>query len=159
ARERVGHRALGARRRRHDRARRRSRGRAHPRPRGLAVRALVTGGAGFLGATLVDRLLAEGHGVDVGDDLSARRPTNLSEARADRSAELRIHQVDIRSPEVVELIARRDPDVVFHLASLVGADPGADALANVVGAVHVLEGARLGGSGKVVFAAGAGLYG
>lgn len=123
------------------------------------MRALVTGGAGFLGSTLVDRLLAEGHGVDVVDDLSTGRLTNLREARADRTAELHIHQVDVRSPEVVELIARRDPDVVFHLASLVGSDPGADAQTNVVGAVHVLEGARLGGSGKVVFAAGAGLYG
>ena len=45
------------------------------------MRALVTGGAGFLGSTLVDRLLAEGHAVDVVDDLSNGRLTNLSEAR------------------------------------------------------------------------------
>ena len=123
------------------------------------MRAMVTGGAGFLGSTLVDRLLAEGHAVDVLDDLTGGRLTNLAEARNDRSAELKIHQVDVRSPEVIDLIARRDPDVVFHLAATRVAEPGADALANVVGAVHVLEGARLGGSGKVVFAAGAGIYG
>jgi UDP-glucose 4-epimerase len=123
------------------------------------VRALVTGGAGFLGSTLVDRLLAEGHAVDVIDDLSAGRLVNLAEARADRSVELKIHQVDVRSPEVVDLIARRDPDVVFHLAATSPEDPADDAFANVVGAVNVLEGARLGGSGKIVFAAGAGIYG
>lgn len=123
------------------------------------MKALVTGGAGFLGSTLVDRLLAEGYAVDVIDDLSSGRLTNLAEARNDRSAELKIHQVDVRSPEVIDLIARRDPDVVFHLAATAAPEPGDDAFANVVGAVHVLEGARLGGSGKVVFTAGAGIYG
>jgi UDP-glucose 4-epimerase len=123
------------------------------------LRALVTGGAGFLGSTLVDRLLAEGHGVDVVDDLSTGRLVNLADARADRTVDLKIHQVDVRSVEVVDLIARRDPDVVFHLAATRPDDPAEDAFANVVGAVNVLEGARLGGSGKVVFAAGAGIYG
>jgi UDP-glucose 4-epimerase len=123
------------------------------------VKALVTGGAGFLGSTLVDRLLAEGHAVDVVDDLSSGRLVNLAEARADRTAELKIHQVDVRSLEVVDLIARRDPDVVFHLAATAPDDPAEDAFANVVGSVNVLEGARLGGSGKVVFATGAAIYG
>ncbi|HVL03029.1 MAG TPA: SDR family NAD(P)-dependent oxidoreductase, partial [Acidimicrobiales bacterium] len=81
------------------------------------MRALVTGGAGFIGSTLVDRLLAEGHAVDVIDDLSTGSLTNLAEARGDRSHELTVHQVDVRSPEVVELVARRAPEVVFHLAA------------------------------------------
>jgi UDP-glucose 4-epimerase len=123
------------------------------------VRALVTGGAGFLGSTLVDRLLAEGHAVDVVDDLSSGRLVNLAEARADRSADLKIHQVDVRSVEIVDLIARRDPDVVFHLAATSPDDPAEDAFANIVGTVNVLEGARLGGSGKVVVTTGAGIYG
>ena len=46
------------------------------------MRALVTGGAGFIGSTLVDRLLAEGHAVDVVDDLSSGSLANLAEARA-----------------------------------------------------------------------------
>ena len=49
------------------------------------MRALVTGGAGFIGSTLVDRLLAEGHEVDVVDDLSSGSLANLAEARADRA--------------------------------------------------------------------------
>ena len=52
---------------------------------GGAVKALVTGGAGFIGSTLVDRLLAEGHAVDVVDDLSTGSLANLADARADRS--------------------------------------------------------------------------
>jgi UDP-glucose 4-epimerase len=123
------------------------------------MRALVTGGAGFIGSTLVDRLLAEGHAVDIVDDLSKGRLVNLADARADRSAELKIHQVDIRSPEVADLIGRRQPEVVFHLAATSERDPAADAVVNIVGSVYVLEGARLAGSRKVVFAAGASVYG
>lgn len=123
------------------------------------MKALVTGGAGFLGSTLVDRLLAEGHAVDVVDDLSGGRLGNLADARGDRTAELKIHQVDVRSPEVVELIARRRPDVAYHLAAVADDDPAGDALVTLVGGVHVLEGVRRGGGGKVVFVAGAGMYG
>ena len=81
------------------------------------MKALVTGGAGFIGSTLVDRLLAEGHSVDVVDDLSSGSLANLAEARADRGNDLKVHQVDIRDPAVVELIGRRQPEVVFHLAA------------------------------------------
>jgi UDP-glucose 4-epimerase len=123
------------------------------------VRALVTGGAGFIGSALVDRLLAEGHAVDVIDDLSTGRLSNLADARADRSAELKIHQSDIRNPEITDLVARRQPNVVFHLAATRSDDPAVDATVNVIGALHVLEGARLAGTGKIVFAAGAELYG
>ena len=81
------------------------------------MKALVTGGAGFIGSTLVDRLLAEGHAVDVVDDLSSGSLANLADARADRSHEFSFHQIDIREPAVVDLIARRQPEVVFHLAA------------------------------------------
>jgi UDP-glucose 4-epimerase len=129
------------------------------------VKALVTGGAGFIGSTLVDRLLAEGHSVDVVDDLSNGSLGNLAEARADRDHQLKVHQIDIRDPGVVDLIARREPEVVFHLAAQVDvrvsvARPAFDAEVNVVGSVNVIEGARQAGARKVVFASSGGtIYG
>ena len=129
------------------------------------MQALVTGGAGFIGSTLVDRLLAEGHSVDVVDDLSSGSLANLAEARADRGNDLKVHQVDIRDPAVVDLIGRRQPEVVFHLAAQADvrvsvARPAFDAEVNVVGSLNVLEGARVGGARKVVFASSGGtIYG
>ena len=129
------------------------------------MKALVTGGAGFIGSALVDRLLAEGHAVDVVDDLSTGSLANLADARADRNHELTIHQVDIRSGDVVDLMARRAPEVVFHLAAQADvrvsvARPVHDAQINVIGSLNVLEGARAGGTRKVVFASSGGtIYG
>jgi UDP-glucose 4-epimerase len=128
------------------------------------VRALVTGGSGFIGSHLVDRLLGEGHSVDVLDDLSSGSLANLAEARA-LHRELRFHQVDVRDATTTELIRRRQPDVVFHLAAQASvvtsvADAGFDADVNVVGSVRVIEGALRCGAAKVVYAASGGtLYG
>ncbi len=128
------------------------------------MRVLVTGGAGFIGSVLVDRLLAEGHAVDVVDDLSTGSLSNLAAARAS-GGELRFHQLDIRAPELVDLAVRRRPEVVFHLAaqSSVASSvdrPVFDAEVNVIGSLRVLEGARAAACRKVVYAASGGtLYG
>jgi UDP-glucose 4-epimerase len=129
------------------------------------MRALVTGGAGFIGSTLVDRLLAEGHAVDVIDSLATGSLANLSDARADRSHEFTFHQIDIREPSVVDLIVRRKPEVVFHLAAQADvrvsvARPVFDAEVNIIGSLNVIEGARQAGAAKVVFASSGGtIYG
>ncbi|MDQ4133150.1 MAG: GDP-mannose 4,6-dehydratase [Actinomycetota bacterium] len=129
------------------------------------MRALVTGGAGFIGSTLVDRLLAEGHAVDVVDDLSSGSLTNLAHARSNRDHDFSFHQLDIRSPGLGDLMARRRPEVVFHLAAQADvrvsvARPAFDAEVNILGTINVLEGGRAAGTGKVVFAASGGtLYG
>jgi UDP-glucose 4-epimerase len=129
------------------------------------VRTLVTGGAGFIGSTLVDRLLAEGHEVDVVDDLSTGSEANLDAARQAGGRRLSVHRLDIRSPDVVDHVARQEPEVVFHLAAQAAVPvsvtrPVYDAEVNVVGTVHVLEGARAAGTRKVVYAASGGtLYG
>ena len=126
---------------------------------------LVTGGAGFIGSNLVDRLLAEGHSVDVIDDLSSGRLANLAEARGNADHEFSFHQIDICDPAVVDLIERRAPEVICHLAAQIDvrasvADPLRDARINVLGTLNVLEGARRGGTRKVTFASSGGtIYG
>ena len=129
------------------------------------MRTLVTGGAGFIGSNLVDRLLAEGHAVEVVDDLSSGKLANLADARADRDHDFSFHQMDICDPAVAELIERRQPEVVFHLAAQIDVrvsvtDPAKDARINVMGPLNVLEGARRAGTRKVVFASSGGtIYG
>jgi UDP-glucose 4-epimerase len=125
----------------------------------------VTGGAGFIGSNLVDRLLAEGHSVEVVDNLSSGKLANLADARSTRDHEFSFHQMDICDPSVSELIERRAPEVVFHLAAQIDvrvsvSDPALDARINVLGTLNVLEGARRAGSRKVVFASSGGtIYG
>jgi UDP-glucose 4-epimerase len=129
------------------------------------MRTLVTGGAGFIGSTLVDRLLVEGHEVDVIDDLSTGSLANLADARGSAGRALAIHQVDITAPAVIELMARRRPELVFHLAAQADvrvsvARPAFDAETNIIGSLNVLEGARRAETERVIFAASGGtLYG
>jgi UDP-glucose 4-epimerase len=129
------------------------------------MRTLVTGGAGFIGSALVDRLLAEGHTVDVVDDLSTGSLANLASARASADHQMRFHQLDIRSPDLIEVMARRPPEVVFHLAAQIDVRvsvdrPVYDAEINLLGSLRVMEGARAAGSRKVVFASSGGtIYG
>ena len=129
------------------------------------MRTMVTGGAGFIGSTLVDRLLVEGHEVDVVDDFSTGSLSNLSEARTSAGRALTIHHLDISAPAVIELMERRRPELVFHLAAQADvrvsvARPAFDAMVNVVGSLNVLEGARRAEAERVVFAASGGtLYG
>jgi UDP-glucose 4-epimerase len=109
--------------------------------------------------------LAEGHTVDVVDDLSTGSLANLADARASAGHQLTVHQMDIRSAELVDLMERQRPEVVFHLAAQADvrvsvADPVLDADINLLGTLRVLEGARASRAGRVVFAASGGtLYG
>ncbi len=125
------------------------------------MRTLVTGGAGFIGSTLVDRLLAAGHAVDVVDSLWTGNLSNLDQANATAGDRLDFHHLDIRDPAIVELIAERKPELIFHLAAQADvrvsvARPVFDAEVNVLGSLQVLEGARRAGTRKVVVASSGG---
>lgn len=124
------------------------------------MRALVIGGAGFIGSHLTERLLAEGHSVEVVDDLSTGSIGNLGEART-MPGELKIHTLDMCSDGLPSLAAIRPPDVVFQLAVVppgVAAEDSAGA--SLRGAAAALEIARrLPGSKVVVAVRAALLYG
>ncbi len=126
------------------------------------MRVLVTGGAGFLGSALVDRLLAEGHRVDVLDDLSTGSLTNLAPAReqvrSEASGRLKIHQGDVCAAAAVEVLVHHAPDVVVHLAgptTRADRDPAVAGPKTVQGALRVLTGAAAAGARRVVCVAGA----
>lgn len=127
------------------------------------MKTLVTGGAGFIGSTLVDLLVAQGHEVVVFDDLSSGKEQNLADASSSGRVEVVVG--DVRDAEVTELIVRHAPEVVYHLAAQADvrvsvADPVLDASINVIGTLRVLEGARRAGTAKVVFASSGGtIYG
>ena len=112
------------------------------------MRALVTGGAGFIGSNLVDALAGARRRGDVLDNLSTGRRENIDGALA-RGAEL--VEADIRDGAAVrDVVERVRPEVVFHLAAQIdvrksAADPAFDARVNVVGTINVLEAARAAG--------------
>lgn len=122
--------------------------------------ALVTGGAGFVGSHLVDRLLAAGggHRVCVVDDLSTGSASNVSP-----NAEF--HRVDIcDATRLADVVARFRPDVVFHAAAQTDVrrsvrEPDFDARVNVVGGLNVLRAAVAAGAGRIVYASSAAVYG
>ncbi|HMJ36465.1 MAG TPA: NAD-dependent epimerase/dehydratase family protein [Baekduia sp.] len=128
------------------------------------MRALVTGGAGFIGSNLVDALLAQGAEVDIVDTLVTGRRSNLEAGALERGA--RLHEIDITdAPALNALVADAAPEVIFHLAAQIDVrksidDPALDASVNVVGTINVLEAARRAGVRRVVnTSTGGAIYG
>ncbi len=120
---------------------------------------VVAGGAGFLGASLVDRLQAEGDEVIVIDDLSHGHLANLTEAR--RRGGVRFHRMDVGQGGLATLASRIRADAWVHLAMTADpvrawSAPSADARAVVAGVVEILEAAL--GSGARVVIASSGAY-
>jgi UDP-glucose 4-epimerase len=123
------------------------------------MRVLVTGGAGFIGSTLVDRLVTQGHEVAVIDDLSTGRLENLADGF--RLGDIEHLKLDIAGPELAKAVAEYQPEVVHHLAAQIDvrhsvADPVADARINVLGSLAVATAAAAAGARRLVFAASGG---
>jgi UDP-glucose 4-epimerase len=119
---------------------------------------LVTGGAGFIGSTLVDKLISEGHEVVVIDDLSSGLKAYLNPAA-------KFYHLDIISPEVAGMFKAERFDIVYHLAAQMEVlksmiDPKHDNSVNLLGGFNILENARLNGVKKIIFSStGGAVYG
>lgn len=121
------------------------------------MKALVSGGAGFIGSNLVDVLVSEGHQVSVVDNLSTGRFENLNPGA-------NFYKVDITSPELFEVIDREKPEIVFHLAAQIDIqqslrNPVFDAGVNILGTVNLLEACRNTNVKKVIYSSSAAVYG
>lgn len=120
------------------------------------MRALVTGGAGFIGSNVADLFLDMGHEVTILDDLSSGYADNCA-------PQARFVRGDVRDPETVAS-AMQGCAVVCHLAASVGnlrsiENPREDATVNLLGTLTVLEAARRAGISRVVFSSSAGVFG
>src|SRR5690348_2855639 len=123
------------------------------------MRTLVTGGAGFIGSHLVDRLLQDGHEVRVLDNFSTGRRENLSQVRDD----IDVIEGDITSYERVHA-AVRGREIVFHQAALPSVprsiqDPLTSHAVNAIGTLNLMLAARDSGVRRVVFASSSSVYG
>ncbi len=113
------------------------------------MRVLVTGGAGFIGSHVVDRLLADGHAVDVVDNLATGRRERVPRA-------VRLHVCDLRDARLDAVVAAAQPGTVVHVAAQAAvsrsvADPRFDASVNVLGTIALLEACRRAGVRRVVY--------
>ena len=122
------------------------------------MKALVTGGAGFIGSHIVDRLISDGHEVVVLDDFSTGHRSNLTENKA-----LTIVEGDISNFDTVKQ-CMQGIDWVFHKAAVASVpktvnDPVGSSLVNYQGTLHLLEAARNNNVKRFVFASSAALYG
>ena len=122
---------------------------------------LVTGGCGFIGSHMVDRLLSEGHDVRVIDNLSTGRLENLDHLKGHKN--LSIYQMDIRNKEEIQPIFK-DVDYIFHFAALADIVPSIQRpqeyySSNVRGTFNVVECAKNTNIKKLLYAASSSCYG
>ena len=122
------------------------------------MKCLVTGGAGFIGSHLVDKLIKEGHKVVVIDNLSTGRKENLN-------PKAKFYKIDICSYRISQIFKKEKPEVVFHYAAQIDVrksvkDPVEDAKINILGTLNILENCKKYNIRKVIFAStGGAIYG
>jgi UDP-glucose 4-epimerase len=122
------------------------------------MKILVTGGAGFIGSHLVDRLIKEGHEVVVIDNLSTGKKENLN-------SKAKFYKIDIRSPKISQIFKKEKPEVVFHYAAQIDLrrsveNPIENAKINILGTLNILENCKKLKVKKLIFAStGGAIYG
>ena len=130
------------------------------------MRILVTGGAGFIGSHLVERLIADGHNVAILDDFNDFYDPKIKRGNISRVAkEVAVYDVDLRDEEkVARLFQKEKFDTIFHLAARAGVRPSIQQPqlyynTNVAGTLHLLEGARASAVDRFVLASSSSVYG
>ena len=130
------------------------------------MRILVTGGAGFIGSHLVEKLLASGHEVAILDDFNDFYDPQIKRANvASVAGDVAIHRVDLRDRGAVNQLFHREKfDAIAHLAARAGVRPSIHQPqlyydTNVGGTLHLLEAARLTGIERMIFASSSSVYG
>lgn len=121
------------------------------------MKAIVTGGAGFIGSHLVETLIEHGAAVQVIDNLSTGNQDYLPLG-------VPLHHLDIRSEEAAERIRFERPDIVFHQAAQVDVqrsvkDPGYDAGVNIAGSVNIIQACMQASVRKIIYASSCAVYG
>ncbi len=121
------------------------------------MRILVTGGCGFIGSHLVDRLIKDGYEVFIIDNLSTGSRKNLN-------SDAVFYYLDIRSANLISVFEKIRPDIVFHLAAQVSVplsldDPNLDAEVNILGTIKLLEACNKAKVKRIVFSSSAAVYG
>ncbi|RPH35925.1 MAG: NAD-dependent epimerase/dehydratase family protein, partial [Planctomycetota bacterium] len=125
------------------------------------MKILLTGGAGFIGSHLLERLIARGDDVAVIDDFNDYYDPAIKRRNLPAGG-FRLHERDIRN--AADLVAGEKPDLVVHLAARAGvrpsqAQPALYESVNVAGTLGLLEACRASGVGRFVFASSSSVYG
>jgi len=122
------------------------------------MKILVTGGAGFIGSHLSDRLIKEGHNVIVVDNLSTGKKENINK-------KAKFYKIDICSPKISLIFKKEKPETVFHLAAQINVrksveDPIKSAKTNILGSLNILENCKKYKIKKIIFTStGGAIYG
>jgi len=121
------------------------------------MKILVTGGAGFIGSHLVDKLIKKGHKLVVIDNLSTGRKRNLN-------PEAKFYKIDIQDQGISQIFKKEKPEIVFHYAAQTSVrksikNPAEDANINILGSLNLLKNCQKSKVKKFIFASSVGVYG
>jgi len=122
------------------------------------MKIIVTGGAGFIGSYLTDKLIENGHKVVIIDNLSSGKKENINQ-------KAKFYKIDVCNPKVKGVFKKEKPEVVFHLAGQINVkeslkNPIKDAEINILGGINILENCRINKVKKIIFSStGGAMYG
>lgn len=121
------------------------------------MKILVTGGAGFVGSHLVNKLIKKGHKVIVVDNLSAGKKNNLN-------PKAKFYKIDIGSPKISQIFKIERPKIVYHFAAQINVrksleEPDEDAKINILGTLNILKNSKKHKVKKFIFPSSVGVYG